>query len=116
MAPARVARTAAPAKDAAAAGAKAPANAASSVAGVFEEVQNSHSNLQHLLKQFWKLERKVGAEQFAKELKECVNLVLIVQKREPAVERIVQFVALALTSYDQELSIAGMHKVLCMVR
>ena len=109
MAPARVGRPAASkAPAAAAAAAKAPSEPASPVAALFEEAQRSHSNMQHSLKQFWKLERKMGAEQFSKELKDCVNLVLIVQKREPAVERVVQFIALALTTYDQERNVAGM--------
>lgn len=86
-----------------------PASGAGSLEAIFDEAQNPHANFQHLLKQFWKLERKCLPAKFQQDLIHCVNQLLVVLKREPSVESLTQFVALALTSYDQELQISGLY-------
>lgn len=76
----------------------------SALAAILDEAQKPFANAQQLLKQFWKLEQKTDADEFSKVLIHSINRTLVVAKREPVVERLHKFFAIALTLADESYS------------
>eukprot|EP01134_Creolimax_fragrantissima_P001657 CFRG1657T1 len=74
----------------------------SPLALLLNDAQQTHANTEALLKQFFKLERKGGVG-FIQELISFVQQILIVFKKEPAIERLIAFISLAVIEYDKEL-------------
>eukprot|EP00123_Amoebidium_parasiticum_P015639 comp23079_c0_seq1/m.37019 comp23079_c0_seq1/g.37019 ORF comp23079_c0_seq1/g.37019 comp23079_c0_seq1/m.37019 type:complete len:997 (-) comp23079_c0_seq1:368-3358(-) len=74
----------------------------SSLGQIFNDAQDASRGpaFKKLLKQVWKLEKETDPEVFNAVFTEFVDRLLLEQKREPAVERMVAFVAQALITHE----------------